>query len=248
MKEILGRQNVYTIFVCKALKENLVYKGISFKNKPNIIYTGVNISKFRIESKIDSKEKGDKTIFNILQTGAFSEKKGHLISIRAFNKFLIKNPNANSHLSFIGDGTNLNAAKKLVKEFGIGNKVSFLGYQNHDYIIKALSKSNAFIHHSITAKNGDMEGIPNAIIEAMALKLPILASIHSGIPEAVEHGVNGLLCEENDINTLAMQIEQITKFKKLDVNREKIKNKFSLNLHIEKILNVYENCCKNKLT
>ena len=93
-----------------------------------------------------------------------------------------------------------------------------------------------------------MEGIPNAIIEAMALKLPILASIHSGIPEAVEHGVNGLLCEENDINTLAMQIEQITKFKKLDVNREKIKNKFSLNLHIEKILNVYENCCKNKLT
>ncbi len=244
MKKILSKENIYSIFVCKALKENLINKGFVFKNKPNIIYTGVDLSKFNIESISDTKERSDKTQFKIIQTGAFNEKKGHFISIRAFNKFLIKNPSANSHLSFIGDGTNLNAAKKLVNEFGIGNKVSFLGYQNHDYIIKSLNKSDAFIHHSITAENGDKEGIPNAIIEAMAIKLPILASIHSGIPEAVEHGVNGLLCKENDIDTLALQLEQITTFKKLDVNREKVKNKFSLEFHIKRILEVYEDCLK----
>ena len=248
MREILDRENIHSIFVCKALKENLVNKGISFKNKPNIIYTGVDISKFKIESKIDPKEKTDKEIFHLLQTGSFTQKKGHLITIRAFNKYLKKHPDVNSHLTFIGEGTYLNTSKKLVKEFGIGNNVSFLGYQNHDYIIKALNKSDAFIHHSITAENGDKEGIPNAIIEAMALKLPILSSVHSGIPEAVEHGVNGLLCKENDISTLALQLEQITTFKKLDVNREKIEDKFSLDLHIESILNVYNNCFKNKLT
>ena len=246
MREILNRENVHSIFVCKALKENLVNKGIAFKNKPNIIYTGVDISKFKIKSTIDVKEKTDKNLFHLLQTGSFTQKKGHFTTIRAFYTYLKNHPNVNSHLSFIGEGTYLKPSKNLVEELGIGENVSFLGYQNHDYISKALNDTNAFIHHSVTAENGDKEGIPNAIIEAMAMKLPILSSIHSGIPEAVEHGVNGLLCKERDIETLAEQMHEITSFKKLDLNRQKIENKFSLDLHIKNILKVYENCLKKQ--
>ena len=59
-----------------------------------------------------------------------------------------------------------------------------------------------FVHHSITPQNGDEEGIPTSIMEAMLMKLPILTTYHAGIPELVKHGENGLLCKEKDVNTL----------------------------------------------
>jgi len=245
LKEILSRENVHSIFVCNFLKENLINKGIIFKNKPNIIYTGVDLSKFKIESRKNRITSINPKKFNIVQTGSFGQKKGHFYTIQAYYKYLRDNPDSDKHLSFIGDGTYLEDMQNLVKQMGIEKKVSFLGNQKHNFIVNALEYADAFIHHSITAENGDQEGIPNAIIEAMAMKLPILGSIHSGIPEAIEHGVNGLLCEEKNIDSLALQIEQIAEFKKNEINREKVKQQFSLDSHIENILNVYRNCLNN---
>ena len=98
----------------------------------------------------------------------------------------------------------------------------------------------------VTAENGDQEGIPNAIIEAMAMQLPILSSIHSGIPEAVDHGVNGLLCKENDIDTFAKHMKEIENYKLLSLNRERVIKQFSLCKHLEKINEVYNSLIKNE--
>ena len=56
---------------------------------------------------------------------------------------------------------------------------------------------------SVTAQNGDQEGTPTAIVEAQMMGLPVLSTVHSGIPDMVEHGVNGYLVPERDVDALA---------------------------------------------
>jgi len=235
---ILSRPYIHSIFVCEALRNNLLSKGIKFKNKPHIIYTGVNFEKFKTNRKVSDSRNGLKMI----QIGSFTPKKGHFTTIKAFDKYLKNNPN--STLTFIGEGLLYEDSKSLVKKLKLEKWIKFLGKQNHEYIISKLLEADVFVHHSVTAENGDQEGIPNAIIEAMAMELPILATLHSGIPEAIDHGVNGLLCEENDINTFANQMEEIKNYNLLSINRERVIEQFSLDQHLKKINEVYDSLIK----
>ena len=69
--------------------------------------------------------------------------------------------------------------------------------------VQRLRNADIFVLPSVTALSGDMEGIPVALMEAMAQGLPVLATRHSGTPELVEHEVSGLLCAEGDREALA---------------------------------------------
>ena len=100
------------------------------------------------------------------------------------------------------------------------------------------------MHHSLTAPNGDQEGIPNAILEAMSMQMPILSTYHSGIPEAVIHSENGLLCNENDIETYSKQMLEISHWNLVPENRKKIKEHFSIDFHIKKLKSFYDKIAK----
>ena len=103
-------------------------------------------------------------------------------------------------------------------------------FENADY----------FIHHSIVDSRGDMEGIPNALMEAMAMELPVISSIHSGIPELVEDGVNGYLVKEKDVTNYAKRFEDILNFGYLSINREKVIEKFELRAHKRILSQLYQ--------
>jgi len=73
--------------------------------------------------------------------------------------------------------------------------------------LRALyAESHIFLHPSELSVNGDQEGVPNAMLEAMASGLPVVATAHGGIPEAVEHGVSGLLTMERDPAALVQSL------------------------------------------
>jgi colanic acid/amylovoran biosynthesis glycosyltransferase len=146
---------------------------------------------------------------------------------------------SDAKLIFIGEGRNLPEVQLLVQELNITDKVEFTGKLPQEKIIQYLDKATVFVHHSITAPNGDMEGIPNAVIEAMAMELPILSTFHSGIPEAVSHKDNGLLCREGDIETLAEQMEEIIKWGYLPQNRVRVINQFEVNKHLQLLNEFY---------
>jgi colanic acid/amylovoran biosynthesis glycosyltransferase len=235
LKKLANHNNIFPIYVCKHLKKNLISKNIIFKNDGIILYTGVDLKKFK-RTRQDSKSK-HKTF---IQVGAFNDKKGQLITIKSFNKFVKNHENKNAKLVFIGEGKNLKKAKELVEELNISEFVAFKGKLNQSEIIEELDVADVFVHHSITSKKGDQEGIPNALVEAMAMEMPVLTTFHSGIPELVSHGINGFLCEENDVLTYSEQMNQIYNWGYRKENRDLIEKKFSLKKHIDKLNEMYD--------
>jgi len=241
LRKLANQNNVFPIYVCNHLKKNLISKNVIFKNEGIILYTGVDLKKFK-RTKYDLKS-GNKTY---IQVGAFNDKKGQLITIKSFNKFIKKYDNKNAKLVFIGEGKNLKKAKKLAADLNISEFVFFKGKLNQTEIINELEAADIFVHHSITSKKGDQEGIPNALVEAMAMEMPVLTTFHSGITELVSHGVNGFLCEENDVLTYSEQMNQIYNWGYRKENRVLIEKKFSLKKHIDKLNEMYDHIKRNE--
>ena len=236
LKTIAKNNNIYPIYVCEYLKKNLLEKKIKFTNDGMVLYTGINQELFK-----RTKPKAVKDTRTFIQVGAFNDKKGQEATIKAFAKFFSTQKLKKHNLVLIGGGKNLNRCKKLVKELKLENSVAFKGHLAQLEIVNELNKADIFLHHSLTPKSGDQEGIPNAILEAMSMEMPILSTYHSGIPEAVVHTENGLLCNENDIETYSKQMAEICKWGLIPKNRKRIEEKFSIDLHIKKLKSFYDN-------
>jgi len=127
----------------------------------------------------------------------------------------------------------------LVKNLDIENNVEFVGYVKPERAIELMKRSHVFVHHSIISKNGDQEGIPNALMEAMAMELPVLSTKHSGIPELVQDGENGFLVDEKNIQLYTERMNEIIKWKTVPENRIVIENKFEMTIHNKKLESIY---------
>ncbi|MCM2130463.1 glycosyltransferase [Larsenimonas rhizosphaerae] len=108
----------------------------------------------------------------------------------------------------IGGGDQLDRYKTLAASLNVSEEVSFLGERTQTVIREKMAKAHFFLLPSKVAFDGDMEGIPVALMEAMCLGLPVISSTHSGIPELIEHGVTGFLAIENDSASLANVVQE----------------------------------------
>ena len=128
-------------------------------------------------------------------------KKGLATSLRAFAEFVRAFPRAT--FSIAGEGPQLDELRGLARDLGISAQVVFPGFLSQEKLRALYAESHLFLHPSELGTNGDQEGVPNAMLEAMASGLPVLATKHGGIPEAVEDGVSGLLVAEHDHTALS---------------------------------------------
>lgn len=172
--------------VSQFLLDNLARHGVRHDNA-HVIPSGVNVRRF---------SPGDKVPFSCLAVGRFVEKKAPLTTLRSFAEATADRPEA--RLEFIGDGPLLAPAQALATELGIAHKVTFHGAQPHDVVRGALRRTQFFLQHSVTARDGNTEGLPTAIQEAMACGCITLATRHAGIPEAIDEGKTGFLVAEHD--------------------------------------------------
>ena len=83
------------------------------------------------------------------------------------------------------------------------DQVRFVGFLSQAQLREQFYRSHIFLHPSELGGDGNQEGVPNAMLEAMASGLPVFATDHGGIPEAIEHGMSGVLVEERDHAALA---------------------------------------------
>src|SRR5438067_5363860 len=167
------------------------------EKKVDILRTGIPLDEFPFLER-SSPESGE---WRFVQAGRLIEKKGLPTTLRAFAIFLARYPR--STLTIAGEGPLLEELKDLARELGIDNRVGFAGFISQTRLRELLYESHVFLHPSETGPDGNQEGVPNSMLEAMASGLAVFATNHGGIPEAIGNGVSGMLVPERDHKALA---------------------------------------------
>src|SRR6266404_4123642 len=129
--------------------------------------------------------------WRIVQACRLIPKKGVATSLRAFAVFKKDNPGA--ELFIAGKGPLQPELEMLAGGLGILRDVRFVGFLSQPKLLQLYASSHVFLHPSEISPNQDQEGVPNSVLEAMATGLPVVATRHGGIPEAVDHGRTGFL-------------------------------------------------------
>jgi len=190
------------LFLCVSEQIKDVLRELGCNEKQIIVHrSGVHLNKFRFELRKPRINSGPR----LLTVGRLVEKKGIQYGIESIAKILKKYPNIEYKIA--GDGPLKNTLQKLIEELNVCNNVKLLGWQEREQIIELLQEADIFLAPSVTSQNGGREGIPGAIIEALACGLPVLSTWHSGIPEVVQDGESGFLVPERDSHTLAEKLQ-----------------------------------------
>src|SRR5881628_1264089 len=187
----------------QSLVDRLVHLGCP-PEKLRINRTGIPLNEFPFvdrEPPLDGK-------WRVVQACRLIPKKGVATSLRAFAIFKKDNPEAEFFIA--GKGPLQPELEMLAAGLGIFKNVHFVGFLSQPKLRELYASSHLFLHPSETLPNQDQEGVPNSVLEAMATGLPVVATRHGGIPEAVDHGRNGLLVAEEDHVALANAMQLIT--------------------------------------
>jgi glycosyltransferase involved in cell wall biosynthesis len=164
--------------------------------KIEIVRTGIPLEEFRFRAR-SIPENG---AWRFLQACRLIEKKGLPASLRAFARFSARYPRAT--FAIAGEGPMLEELRELAGQLGVEKKVSFSGLVSQEQLRELFYGSHIFLHPSETGRDGNQEGVPNSMLEGMASGLPVFATRHGGIPEAIENEVSGVLVAEGDVEGL----------------------------------------------
>jgi colanic acid/amylovoran biosynthesis glycosyltransferase len=145
--------------------------------------------------------------WKVVQACRLIPKKGVATSLRAFAIFKKDYPGAEFFIA--GKGPLQSELEMLAGGLGIARDVHFLGFLSQSKLRGLYGSSHLFLHPSEISPNQDQEGVPNSVLEAMATGLPVVATRHGGIPEAVDHGRTGFLVSEEDHVALANAMQLI---------------------------------------
>ena len=217
----------------KSMKEELIKLGCD-QSKIKVIYGGVDVD------NISFNPRKLKNNLKILSVGRFVEKKGFDITLGSFKEILNEYPYAK--LTLIGEGELKQNIEKIIETLGLEKNVEIKSFMPHEEFIKELDNHDIFILASKTASNGDKEGIPNVLKEAMASGMPVISTMHSGIPELIQDGINGYLVKEGDYHSIVSKINEY-------VINEKKTFEMCLNarLNVEKNFNVNNTVSQTEL-
>ena len=192
---------------------------------------------------LPTKSKGDDRNVNILTVGRLVEKKGVEFGIRAFAKISRDYPQLRYLIA--GDGPLAGDLEQLLIELDVGDCVSMLGWKTQEEISELMKTADIILAPSIVDKNGDQEGIPVVLMEALAMGIPVLSTLHSGIPELVEDGVSGLLVPEFDVVALAEGLRYLLEHPDTwremgQAGRQKVESEFDVNILNDRLVGLFE--------
>lgn len=219
------------------MKEHLIELGCS-EQKICIQHLGVSVDSIKYKPR----EYHDSEPLRFLIASSFVEKKGIDIVLNAL-KFIEED--IDFKLDIIGDGHLKSYILQLIRELKIEDRVKLHGYQPYSYFIDLAYQCHIFLQASKTAANGDKEGTPMSLVDAMATGMPVISTYHSDIPEIVKDGENGFLAEENNVedfsNAILKILNNIGDLEKFSQNaRKHIEISFNSKIQAMKLESIYD--------
>lgn len=143
--------------------------------------------------------------------GRFVDKKAPYLTLLAFAEVVKEHPQARLILG--GDGPLLETTRNLADVLGLNEFVSLPGILSREEVAKQMAKCTAYVQHSIIPamgpSQGDSEGTPVAILEALVSGVPVISTRHAGIAEVVKENETGLLVEERDVKGMAESMKRL---------------------------------------
>lgn len=202
---------------------------------------GLNMEKFKFNKRIAS----DK--IKLLAVARLGETKGHEYTIRAIAKVVKKHKNIEYIIA--GEGPLKKELIELVNRLELNSYVKFLGEVEENEVLELYKQAHIFIQPSITTKTGDKEGQVLALQEAQATGLPIISTLHNGIPEGVIDGKSGFLVPERDSDALAERIEYFIENPELlskmgKAGRKFVEKKYDIEILNKKLEQIYTKLIK----
>lgn len=180
------------------IKQKLVEKGYP-ADKIVVHHVGVDLQKFKADPAVKREPV-------VLFVGRLAEKKGIEYLIRAMHQVQAASPHLK--LVIIGDGELRDSLRALAAD--MLKNYEFLGLQSSDVVRQWMNRATVLAVPSVTASNGDCEGLPTVIQEGMAMGIPVVATRHAGNCEAITQGVTGLTTAERDVDLLASHIARLS--------------------------------------
>lgn len=245
---IQGRgRNVYD----KLFKKGDLFLPISERWKNELISLGCREDKIKVHHMgIDPQkynhahhrsQNGDK--IKILTIGRFVEKKGIRYGVEAVGRVIKEH--ADIEYRIIGDGPLRNEVESIIFNMNLRGKVKLLGWKSQEEIIDFMKDTDILLAPSVIGQDGDQEGIPVVLMEAMAMGLPVVSTYHSGIPELVQDNVSGFLAPERNVSVLAEKLKQCIesrdKWPEIGMaGRKTIMENFNINTLNNRLVDIYQ--------
>lgn len=148
--------------------------------------------------------KAPATPLEIISVARLTEKKGLHVAIEACRQ--LKEQGMAFRYRILGIGPWERRLRTLIEQYQLEDVVDMPGFKPSHEVKEMLDDADVFLLPSVTGADGDMEGIPVALMEAMAVGIPVVSTLHSGIPELVEADKSGWLVPENDARALAQRL------------------------------------------
>jgi len=224
----------------KFTKAKVLELGGDFK-RTYILPVGLSLDKFPCKKRII---KADEAI-RVLTVARLVEKKGLEYSIKAVAKVSCKYPNCKVEYNIAGDGPLKDKLKSLILELGMEDKIKLLGWCNENEVRNLFEESHIFVLSSVTAENGDREGQALVLQEAQAVGLPVISTLHNGIPEGVLDGKSGFLVPERNVDALKKKLEYLINHPKIcpemgRAGRKFVEEHYDIKKQNKKLVKIYE--------
>ena len=187
--------------VSDRFKNELIRLGCC-ESKILVHHLGIDTQTFRYTAH--QQKSGDR--INVISVGRLVEKKGFRFAIEAIAKVVAARPEVKYEI--VGDGPEKESLQNLVADLNLKKHVRLLGWKTREEVVRLMAEAHLFLAPSVTGTDGDQEGIPVVLMEAMATGLPVISTIHGGIPELVENRRSGYLVPEKDVDALASVIDR----------------------------------------
>ena len=193
------------VITCTGFNRNYLQEIAGKKTPIHLCYHGVDLSRFSGEPGRFRERHTEAPL--ILSVGRYCEKKGFAYLIRACHR--LKQNGRSFVCRIVGFGELQEQLEELIRTLELQDCVFLAGKMTQDKLIREYQRADLFVLPCLVTDDGDRDGIPNVLVEAMAMRIPVVSTSVSGIGELVDHMESGLLAPEKDFEALAAAIETL---------------------------------------